>query len=155
MYMIAVCTGPCVVGDTTNVAVGGRLVLLPDTLSLSSVPAQWRDRFVAGTSYMDLEGPTNGCFVLRRFPRNQTFAGIALVGLTHWSRLPQPDSISFSLYRSPDGGYSVTGHLVGEDFRGTGVSWHAQVDSIWFSPPDSVFAKRLGGPEAAACWPSP
>ena len=66
-------------------------------------------------------GAANGCFTLDALGETSSYAGLAKIGLTSWSR--EDGHYRFSLYHSPDAGYEVTVKPTQLGLVGTGASW--------------------------------
>lgn len=150
-YEIRVCSGPCGFDDETNVLVKGFLVLREDALAVDweEIPESVRIELFMSASILRHEGHLNGCYSLQTVKNAHSFAGISSAGFTHWREFAESDSISFSLYRSADGGYHVRGRFEGDTFRGVGTSWH--VPSLHDTPQDTVVARRIGEPAFSLC----
>jgi hypothetical protein len=151
-YRIAICkVEPCSVDDTTNVVVGGILVLSDSQVTPAHFPEATVRRMTNSANRWRREG-TNACFALqRRRLEPRTYAGIGEVALTNWTAVPgNPASVDFGLYRSPDAGNRVKATITAGALRGTGTSSGAGVAGVdW--PDDIVVGRRVSDTDLKPC----
>ena len=152
-YDLRLCRVRCGPEWPENTIRSGWVVLdsAPIALSVFSDSVQsWLEN-----SYMFMsdgrEGGANGCYLLRaERPEVETYAGLRTGGLTRWQPTASGDSVSFSLYRSPDAGHEVAIVLTPGGFEGAGHSWGAGVAEVNY-PDDLVLGRRLGPPDPRRC----
>ena len=148
-YAILVCRDGCNQRDSTRAYLAGTLVLAePAAIGamMTAVVPTYR-----GGDITDIDGHSiDGCFsVTLRQRQDDSYAGIAPWGLFAW-REDKSGEFRFSLYRSPDAGYTVKARASGDLLTGSGESWGVGVTEI-AAPQDSVLAWWIGPPDTGPC----
>jgi hypothetical protein len=129
----------------------GHLVLEDEPYPYSELPRAMRaylERYVPVLTAMDAGDTPNACFAFTRRTGARTYAGIAAVGVTRWSR--DTIGIEIPLFHSPDAGYVATLALLGGELRGSGESWGGGTGDEPF-PEDSIHGRRVGPPDRGLC----
>ena len=151
-YRFVICVGPCLSTDTTRTIASGEIVLFPDSNFAESIPDELLAELHENSFWLvpRYRPDFNACFRVSRAARSvgghELFAGIIPRGLTLWSF--EDGEIRFSLYRSSDGGFRVTGRVADGRIEGIGEQSHG-LDP---RPPARGFlAERIGPPSAALC----
>jgi hypothetical protein len=143
-YDILVCDGSCSFRDATNVIVKGQIVLFEKPLETSDL-----QRFDESRFSHHFGEAINGCFTLETLRKSSIYAGGENIGVTSWSE--QAGHLRFSLYHSPDAGYSVTVERTGSGLTGSGSSWGAGIAAPEHPSKEIVIARRTGAARISNC----
>lgn len=150
-YTIQLCQGSCDAGE--NVVAEGHLVVEAARYSADEIPRVARDyfrRYTAALLLGDAGGSPNACFALdRKRSHPRTFAGQRPAGLT-LAEIYEGDSVSITLFRSPDASHHIIVKPTGKELRGRGVS-SGIADAADAYADDSVLARRIGPPDRSHC----
>ena len=141
-YELLVCKKSCSFEKPQAAIAHGTVVLFESPLSQAD--ADRLDPF----HFAEPNEVIRACFVGEESNDAQSFAFGEKVGTTAWSL--KGNTLTFSLMRSLDAGYSVEAERNGTKFSGKGVSWGAGVAAPGYTP-DAIVGRRVGPPNIAAC----
>jgi hypothetical protein len=150
-YELLLCRVTCDSTSPRNTIRSGWIMLDSASVDTLTIPDSFRPDFSLEYLFMGIDGPANGCFVLRVDRADvKTYAGLFAGGLTHWTRSARGDSLSFPLYGSPDAGHEVRAALTARGFEGLGHSWGGGVTAVDY-PDDIVVGRYVGPPVRSRC----
>ena len=146
-YRFVVCEGECISTDSIGPLASGEIVLFPDSTFVDGIPIEALETLRRRSTFLLYRQPgLNACFRFNGRESREVFAGIIQEGLTHWGLTD--GEISFALYRSPDGHFTVYGTVENGRILGRGAQAHGMAPP----PLDRAFlADRLGPPDASRC----
>ena len=150
-YRFAICEEECDSTDSLGAVANGELVLFSDSSFVSALPPDLvKDMRYRSLSLRYRGTGVNACF---RFSRrvssvggHELFAGIVKAGMTSWDL--RNEEISFRLYRSPEGHFTVLGTVEGGLVQGRGVE---ALGGDPRPPHRGFLAEPLGPPDPTLC----
>ena len=144
-YELIICKSACSFSEPGNVFAKAVIVLLDHVMAQKDVEQ------INPSAYFG-DQPVRACFAVKRNFEAQSYAGIDETGVTAW--LISGHTLEFTLFRSPDAGYSVEVERNGDLLAGTGRSWGVGMGAPppEYSP-DLVVGRRRGPPDISVCRP--